>query len=84
MAGATRRPSASVRAQRRAPVHRAVPTPQRVGPLHREINVAWASITAAHIAAGELVFNANDGSLVYRRPGSGTIHRYDEAATRTL
>lgn len=78
MAGATRRSERDIQVALRDPVRRKKPWPYV---MPRVINVAWASIATDDLLPGELVYNENDGSLVYREEAD--IFRYDYDATRT-
>lgn len=80
----TRRDPISIEAERRDPPPiGGFARTRRGGLFPKLINEAWASITNEDILPGELVFNRNDGSLVYRK-GKGTIHRFDDNATRSI
>jgi hypothetical protein len=59
------------------------PVVGRPGTYMRTINQSWASITDSTLLPGELVYNADDDSLVYRA-GHDTIFRFDNAETRTI
>jgi hypothetical protein len=48
----------------------------------RAITKAWLSITATDIQVGELLYNRNDDSLVYRKDNN--IFRFDSVATRAI
>ncbi len=58
---------------------------KRVRPhiMPRSIDVAWASITAATLLPGELVYNRDDQTLVLRE-SHDTIRRFDGNASRTI
>ena len=56
--------------------------PKRGGLYPRRISVAWLSIVTANVVPGELIFNENDSSLVYRH--GSTIYRFDNAASRSI
>ena len=58
---------------------------KRVRPhtLPRQINATWTSIDATDLLPGELVFNRNNQSLVYREDHE-TIIRFDNNATRAI
>ena len=60
-----------------------LPRVQRPYVFPRVISVAWLSIDTEDLLPGELVFNANDTTLVYRF-GHDTIFRFDDAATRAI
>lgn len=80
MPGGVRRELADVDEQLRDP------PPAKGFNLHvvpRSIDIAWASIGRDDLLPGELVFNRNDSSLVYRN-GDANIRRFDSVATRTI
>lgn len=60
-----------------------LPRVQRPYVFLRVISVVWASIDREDLQPGELVFNANDTTLIYRF-GHDKIFRFDDAATRTI
>lgn len=64
---------------------RELPAPrvQRPQVLLRRIDVVFASITRSDILPGELLFNDNDNSLVYRL-GTDTIFKWSNDATATI
>lgn len=80
----SRRDPISVDAERRdpPPVGGFADT-RRTGLFPKLISEAWASIADEDLLPGELVFNKNDNSLVYRK-GKGTIYRFDNVASRAI
>lgn len=60
-----------------------LPRVQRPYNFPRVVDVVWGSIDRDDLQPGELVFNIQDTTLVYRF-GHDKIFRFDDAATRTI
>ncbi len=79
MSGTTKRDPVTPRPMFRDPPPR---VPRRADLRPRAINVAWASITTGHLEPGELVWNLNGKTFVYREDSD--IYRIDYDATRSI